>query len=420
MKMKSFESRYPYQTMVLDTSTVTPPAGTGVPTTEEISSEVLWNGRPTWKLRNDHPTSGDAYWTIDLPTPYPGNGEAPSMFVPIYVQDFSVHYGPDVYLRIGSDWANRLEKSLNIGPSGAVPLRRNGWHMFQVTPNSWSTVTGTPDYNNDVEGFRVHIPNYPGYSGGVGATFYVGPVYCGIRARPKLLIYADDVIDTFITNGLPIFDSYGIKVHFATAKNWVGQAGYWSLAQAQSALANGHYICGHSSKRVGVGELITVPLSVADLVENTTYVRDVIGDTENYKHWVWANGQYWITDTADMSVIDAVAAQTWIKSARGTGNLNYFEFGTLLGTEGTEGKHTMFDITMLGPWSSTTTDTQLMDAIDDLIAGDGFGSLVFHGITDDSGAGVINNLTMLDNVASHIKAKYDAGLLDLPRAIDCV
>lgn len=418
MNTRSFEARFPYQTKILDTSVVNPPVGTGVPTTQEISSEVLWEGRPTWKLRNDHPSAGDAYWTIDLPVPYPGNGYKPSLFVPIYVVDYQKHYGPDVYLRVGSDWSTRLEKSLNFSPAGSEHLRRNGWHMVHATPDSWSSVAGTPDYNQPVTGFRVHIPNYPGTT---GATFHVGPVYCGIRTKPKLLIYADDVFASFAVNALPIFDAYGIKVHLSSAKNWVNSPPYWSLAQAQAALANGHYICGHSSARIGAGYNVDTPeKAVADLIENMTHVRDVIGDTENYTHWVWANGQYYINGPADMSVLDAVRAQTWTKIARGTGNPNYAEFGTLLGINNPSDKYSILNLTMLGPWSSTTTDVQLIAAIDALIAGDGLGSLVLHDITDSAGPGVNNNLTMLDNLVAYIKGRYDAGVLDLPRAIDLV
>ena len=387
---------------ILDVPATAPVTGaaTTPASASAISSSVQWDGRNTMQMTNLHAGDGATVnFTWTLPTPYPAQKVAPTFFVPIYIPDYTSVENVQIRLSMGDTaFTNYYEASLPVGPNGHLDKRRNGWHLMSISPSEWVS-GGTPAWTSTINAIRVRFVNrsYPAAS-----VIYMADPIVQRSAIPSLMIYADDAHQNFYNHALPIFDAYGLKINIALAKNWVGVDPYMSLSQYQSAQSRGHEICVHSTNRVGV-QLTTVPDALADVAENQAYVRDVVGAPWGYKHFSWPNGQYWIANRADMSVVDAVRDQLGIVLARTTDDPSRTTTRTPLGLS-LEGASLYNRLTMpeIGPWVSTVAT--MKTAIDAVIDRRHVGALVWHSVSPNDSAET-NMSYAVEQLAEYIAQK---------------
>ncbi|MCW7540967.1 polysaccharide deacetylase family protein [Aquabacterium sp. A7-Y] len=393
---------------ILDVPNTAPVVGTGTmpPSTSAISSCVQWNCRNTLQMSNlQGGNGGTCNFTFDLPTPYVAQKVAPTLFVPVYIPDYTAVENIQIRLSMGdTTFNNYYQAAWGVGPSGHNDKQRNGWHLISIGPSEW-TSGGSPTWTNTINSIRVRFVNrnYPAAS-----VIYMGDPVLQRSAVPSLLVYADDAYASFYTHALPIFDTYGLKVNIALAKNWVGCCGYMSLSQYLDAMARGHEICVHSTNRIGV-QLKTLEDAVADVSENQAYVRDVIGAPWGYKHFVYPNGQYWISSRADMSVVDALRDQLGIVLARTTDDPLRPTSRTPLGFTLDTSRHNQLTMPELGPWTADTAVT-IKSAIDTLIDRRNVSSLVYHA-TSPSARFEFELPSVIESVAEYIAEKQAEGKL---------
>lgn len=394
---------------IIDIPTVTPVGGTGTTpaSTSAMSSVIQWAGEDTLEMTNLQGSSGGSCnFSFNLASPIAAQIDAPTLFFPAYIPDYTTVENVKVVLSMGdTTFANYIEGVWAVGPTGHGDKMRNGWHLITVAAADW-VVGGAATWNMTINAvrFRFTNRNYPS----VSKIFAASP-YIHRSAIPSLLIYADDAYSSFFTHALPIFDAYGLKVNIALAKNWVGVGGYMTLAQYLSAQSRGHEICVHSTNRVGV-QLLTVQDAVADISLNQAYVRDVIGAPWGYKHFVWPNGQYWITDRADMSVVDAVRDQLGMELGRTTDDVLRTTTRTPLGlSNDTATKYNILTMPEIGPWSADTEAT-IKTAIDLVLSRRAVGSLVFHS-TSPSDTYIWQKPRCIEAIAEYIADRVAAGKL---------
>ncbi len=395
-----------------DIPSATPVGGTGTTpaSTSAISSAVQWGGENTLEMTNLQGSSGGTCnFTFNLATPFAAQIEAPPMFFPVYIPDYKTVENVQIVLSMGdTTFANTMSATWAVGPTGHSDKQRNGWHLISIAAADW-VAGGTGAWTSTINAVRYRFinRNYPSTS----KIFAASPIL-GRSAVPSLLIYADDAYTSWYEHGLPIFEAYGLKTNIALAKNWVGVGGYMTLAQYLDAQARGHEICVHSTNRVGV-QLLTVEDAVADISLNQSYVRDVIGSRWGYKHFVWPNGQYWITDRADMSVVNAVRDQLGMELGRTTDDVLRTTTRTPLGlSNDTATKHNILTIPEIGPWNADSVAT-IKTAIDLVVSRRHAGTLVFHS-TGPSDAYIWQKPHGIEQIAEHIAGHVGDGKLINP------
>lgn len=389
--------------MLLDVPSTTPVTGGGTTpaSTSAISSSIQWNGRNTMQMNNLQGGNGATVsFTWTLPTPYPAQAIAPTFFVPVYIPDHTAVETIQIHLSMGdTTFTNYYQFNWQVGPSGHDDKKRNGWHLVSAGPSDW-LVGGTPAWTSTINAIRIRFTNrnYPAAS-----SIYMADPVLQRSAIPSILLYADDAYAGFYTHALPIFDAYGLKVNIALAKNIVGNGGYMSLAQYVDARARGHEICVHSTNRIGV-QLTTVPDAVADVAENQAYVRDVVGEPWGYKHIAYVNGQYWIANRADMSVVDALRDQLGIVLGRTTDDPNRTTTRTPLDMS-LEGSN-LYNRLTLPPMNAAATDTvdEAKAAVDLLIARRHVGAYYWHSVAP-SEPSVLNMPSAVEQIAEYLAQK---------------
>ena len=400
-------------------STTTPPSPTGATGTTALDATVLWDGLQTWKVTNTQ-TSANIAVTHNLAVAYSAPRVAPSLFIPIYIPDYKSLNNIAITLSMGNTAFTNVfaHTTYAIGPTGHADKQRNGWHMLVISPGDWTVGAGTPVWTDTINSIRLRF--IKDATGGNDGIAYFGTPYMHKSTVAQLLIYADDVHRSFYNNGLPIFDSLGLRVNLSCAKGWINNASYMSQEMYLDAQDRGHEICVHSLNQIGVN-VLTYEDAIADIAENQAYVRDVIRSPFGYKHFVYPNGRYWPSGAsrADLSVIDYCRDSLGIVLARTTDDPIRVTYKTTLGLTKDSQKYNQLLLPETLPTNADKTVATAKAAIDTLIAKKAVGTWVQHHVGYD-GTDDLMMPAAVQEVAEYIADKVAGGALICPTGADFI
>lgn len=166
--------------------------------------------------------------------------------------------------------------------------------------DGWSAVSGTIDMAA-VKTVAVQVKNVTSGNNSADNYFYVSDIFTTTNSRgPAIMLSWDKQFASVRDNALPLLDAAGIKCTINIAQFQIGAGGKMSLADLQTACANGHKVALHSySKYLDLTDTANFPTAQS--------IADEIGGFET---WAAANGLAYIPHHAVIAI-----ANPWDASA---------------------------------------------------------------------------------------------------------
>lgn len=396
--------------LLFDTGSNNPPAPTGAAGVAAKSAQVQWMGADTWKVT--HQTAGGNI-ALTVPVNVAAQPSMLGLFVPVYIEDFETMLGFQVYVSMGDDtYANAYKFDWGVGPTGNDDKKRSGWHLINISPADWVVDAGAP-VSQSIKSIRFRWVRQPGVK---DAIVHIASPRVGVKSRPQVLIYADDVPLSFYKNALPIFEAYGLPVNLACAANWAANPAYMSTAMYLDAIERGHEVCCHTTNRIGV-QLLTVEAVKADMEFNMNFVSKVLGQPFGAKHWVFANGQYWITDRSDMSVINMMRDELGIVLARTTDDPLRPTRRSTIGLLNDPQRYNLLTVPETLPNVTSTTQAAVLAQLDAALASGELVTLVYHDVGLNA-ADAMGNTACVEAVVKRLARAVGEGEIDVVKASD--
>ena len=223
------------------------------------------------------------------------------------------------------------------------------------------------------------------------------------RAKPSIMIVADDNYASWNQYGIAYLNSLGLKSTLAVIGSTVGTASYMTLADLQAAYDAGHDFVTH-----GVAALNTygsAKLRLEDVLSNQAFLRNNGFTRRNgHLHYVFPNGVYELS-SGDQEILQVVSMAGML-TGRGVTKSTRIDCSVDVGDR-------LMIYHILGG-ENTDTPSMLKGYIDDCITYGESGSLMFHKIvTGAAGANIEYNKADFEDVANYIAAKKAAGLIDV-------
>lgn len=288
-------------------SGITASAGTvgSAPTTAALSSEVLDpEGNQTFKIIN---AVGSNFVLTVYPTLSTAPGIKAGRFgIRVYVPDYTKCLQIVVYAATEAGITNYFSATYAFAGMNAY----NGWHTVPL-PEQFSVGGGVPDWKTTK---KIQMRLYSADTSTV-ATWYVGGWEHSWVARGKLLITADDGMDSWFNRGIPILDKYGLKSNAAIITSKIDGAGFATRAQLLAAYNNGHDMVVHGCQ--GSVNNLSELADAAAIKAEIQYHRDNLiswGMSRGADYYVYPQGVAHKT-AGDTVVFDALA-ELGFKGAR--------------------------------------------------------------------------------------------------------
>lgn len=394
--------------ILFNTDTSEPPAPTGAAGTAARTNAMTWQGGQTWRLSN---TTDGGNIAFTIPVNVPAQPAMVGMFLPVFIENYEAMLGFQVYVSMGDEtYTNVYRYEWGVGPAGNDDKKRDGWHLIHIPPSAWVVDAGAPA-SQAIRSIRLRWIRQPGAN---NATVFVGSPRVGIKPRTQVLIYADDVPQSFYKNALPIFDAYGLPVNLACAANWTATSQYMTTAMFKDAINRGHEVCCHSTNRIGV-QLTTLDQVRADTVVNQSFVRNVLGQEFGAKHWAFANGQYWINNRDDLGVLAMMRDELGIVMARTTDDPLRPTTRALVGLLNDTARTNLLTIPETLPNNTSTTQAAVLSQLDAALASGDLVTLVYHDVALNA-AIAMENTACVEAVAKRLARAVGEGEVDVVKA----
>lgn len=342
-----------------------------------------------------------------------------------HVADWTKVSSVNIYLSKDSTYTNFALYQYNI--AGFPALQRNGLHVIDFS-------SATADTNLSYTGGAIDLSITPIVRWKVRVTpvasqvavVTLGDMWADAKAKPKLLIGADDGYSTWVDAGVPILEFYGLRftMNLIGDPAFLGQSGHIDAARAAMLLGRGHDVQVHGNTSLDTintaGGLAAVR---ADIALNKSVVESIRGNVIA-RHYAWPNGVYAPNNNAQNNVtfIQALKDVGFV-TARGTIVLS--GFGTDIdmpaltaldmaesGNNSTAYYPHLFRLPIIGHDGTVDTPAKIATRLDNVQFWGGTAILMFHKC---SGGGTDLEVSAADltTICAGIASRIDAGTLDV-------
>lgn len=182
----------------------------------------------------------------------------------------------------------------------AVPLNNAQVVTAGSGVDGWSAASGTINMAA-VKTVAVQVKAVTSGNSSDDNYFYVSDIFLAPDRRgPSIMLSFDKQFASVRDNALPLLDAAGIKCTIYLAQYQIGDAGKMSLADLQTACANGHKVALHSySKYLDTTDAVAFPdaQSIAD-------------EITGFETWAAANGLNYIPHHAALAIANPWDAAT--------------------------------------------------------------------------------------------------------------
>lgn len=343
-----------------------------------------------------------------LPSPIEALGEAPSLCIPLWIEDYLKLGGITIRLSMGdATFANQFFVTWGISPSGNPSLQRNGWQFAFFGPSDWQSA-GTPTWNMPIHAVRFQQLNSPTLSGG---RVKYDSIILNYRALANFIMMIDGAetsLDTFMRQ---LCNSLGIPISCSMGPGVLGQPGKISVETAREMAREGHVFVPRNSIRVGLPGAQTNAQVSANLRLAQDTIRDVFAGIVSdstierwVRHWTCANGVNAFTQ-GDRSLFDYLAEHNGIVTARTTDTTN----GARQIPQG-YGQDNLFQMPIIDGW--VQSNDAFYAALDKTIERNAMAIAFTHGVTNAINPGVTTiTYKQMESRLRYAKTKEAAGLL---------
>lgn len=280
-----------------------------------------------------------------------------------------------------SDWSKYF--SAGFSPDA------NGWN-YRVFSKAETISSGGGDWVNPI----VEIKFTLNPQAGEDASVNFDDLRFGIVGQPKVIISFDDAWSSQIDKAYPIMSANGQRAVLFINTNAIGDYGM-TLANLQTLWNAGWDICNHTAAHKRL---------------TTVSQEEMEADIDNGYDWLVANGFGYSAKFFAYpygSLNDAVVAKVkerHIVARAGSGCIAHFDIVNY------------YDLQYKLAWfyvGSSTSVAAVQTRIDRVIERSGLLILMFHGIVDSGATGDAYLTADFQAISDYLKAKQDAGLLEV-------
>lgn len=342
-----------------------------------------------------------------------------------HVADWTKVSSVSIYLSKDGTYTNFALYQYNI--AGFPILHKNGLHVIDFSGDTADTnlsYTGGAFSlaTNPIVRWKIRITPVAGQV----AVVTLGDMWADAKARPKLLIVADDGYSSWVDTGVPILEFYGLRftMNLIGDPVFLGQAGNINAARAAMLLGRGHDIQVHGNTSLDtINTAGGIAAVKADIALNKGVVESIRGGILA-KHYTYPNGVYapGPNNQNDVSFIQALKDVGFV-TARGTDVLSGFgtdiDMPMLTALDAAESGNNqtplypnLFRLPIIGHDGSVDTPAKIATRLDNVQFWGGTAVLMFHRC---SGGGTLLEVSAanLTTICAGIAARIDAGTMDV-------
>lgn len=340
-----------------------------------------------------------------LPVARAAMGVAPSLLVPIWVEDYTQINTVKVRLSMGdATFANSYDYTYAVSNSGSNILKKNGWHLVSVGASDW-VATGTVDWaTQTINAIRFSFVNK---SGGNASRILIDKIKLNNRAKAKVLLMTDGTYAEQWNFSRRVLNALGLRATFSVTPGEPGGAGKMTLAQIESIANDGHAVCPRNSTALNT---LTADQAVANVAAAQDYLRSILGSVgeEGAKFITYANGIYYASGATvgDMTVVNRLAAELGIVGGRTTEATNSAGY-MILGADNYPPN--IMTAPILGAWTGNTL-AALKANIDTAI--ERGAAVCYFNHAPQNVAGSIESTELVRQFYEYVALKKSQGLID--------
>ncbi len=280
---------------------------------------------------------------------------------------------------------------------GDADKQFNGWHWVSLARDQFGGTTGAPDW--DAKPFTTVELRF-NQAGATQVVCYIDACFAAFKARPKLILWADDGYESWHDLGLPEVESRGLRATHGIIASLIDEATYMTSAELDAIYQRGHDLVVHGATALdAVGDI------GADLDENQEFLISN-GWTRGAFHYVYPNGVYQLS-AGDTTIADALRARGFL-TARGTASPRNYNTAYGLGDAG-------YLLPIIGGQAADAPATLLTRVGQAITRGDNCG-VMFHRIVASGASGIEYNTPDLATFLDGVVELVEAGSIDVVTA----
>lgn len=244
-------------------------------------------------------------------------GVAPSLLVPVYVDNYTKINGITIKLSMGdTTFANSFNYTYGVSNVGTLNLKKNGWHLISVGASDWVTV-GSADWTTQtINAVRFAFINA---SGANNARIAVDKVKINNRAKAKILLMTDGTYSEQWDFNRPILNALKLRATYSVTQGEQNIAGRLTTAQIYKIADEGNAFVPRNS--IGFNSQ-TADQCIVNARAAQDHIKSFLGSVGDVgsKFFTFNQGQYYASGgtTGDMTVVNRMAGELGIVGARTT------------------------------------------------------------------------------------------------------
>ncbi len=338
---------------------------------------------------------------------------APSLLIPIYIEDYKKVNGITIMLGSSSAFATYWYFIYNVGPSAAARFQYNGWHLVKIGASDWVAGGSTvpTDWSWSITDVRIKWVNA---SGVTSSSIAFDDWKFNHKAKAKIILTTDIAYyDSNFRFLRQLGKSLNIPITMAVTPYYVGYSSvYCTLDQIKELVAEGNGLAFRTN--YAMNTFSDTASAIAHVKETQQYLIDNFGEAgkNGARFQVYNQGIYWLSGSSatfgDTSLPAAIAAQCGVVAARSTKTTNYPDH-MVNGADAYPPNISHCGI--IGNWSAQAV-TYIKSQIDLAIERGTTIHFFWHNLTDDGVVGNVETAAGASDIMDYIALKRSQGLID--------
>lgn len=273
----------------------------------------------------------------------------------------------------------------------------NGWHWVSLARDQFGGTTGSPDW--DTKPFTTVELRF-NQNSATPTTVYIDACFAAFKARPKLIIYADDGYKSWFDLAVPELEARGFRATHGIIGALVGTSIFMTASDLAALYEAGHDLVVH-----GETALNMISDIAADIAANQGFLL-AHGWTRGAFHYVYPNGVHQLS-AGDPTIANALRARGFL-TARTTATPRYWNSAYGLGARD-------YKLPTIGGLASDSPATLLTRVGLATTRGDDC-AIMFHKIVASGASGIQYNSADLVTFLDGVKSQVDGDQLDVVTA----
>lgn len=273
----------------------------------------------------------------------------------------------------------------------------NGWHWVSLARDQFGGTTGSPNW--DTKPFTTVELRF-NQNSATQTTVYIDACFAAFKARPKLIIYADDGYKSWFDLAVPELEARGFRATHGIIGALVGTSIFMTVSDLEALHEAGHDLAVHGETALDlIGDI------PADIAANQDYLL-AHGWTRGAFHYVYPNGVHQLS-AGDLTIANALRGRGFL-TARGTMTPRAWNSAFGLGARD-------YKLPIIGGLA-VDAPAALLARLDQAVTRGDNCAVMFHQIVAAGASGIQYNTADLVTFLNGVQTHVDADRLDVVTA----